>query len=307
MEISAMALAHSTRIPVEHRFPLHLRRSITSIRDLYEAGKQQRWNPDTDIAWSRFDPAAYDAAALQAARLTWSRRAWVEYAGLAETPAILIRFCLEAGRESDPKYFLTVRNTEEAWQIESCHRYAGVLGGYVDQPSSVREKTLFNQYRHRHALDAEESADAFFVVHSAVEDSLELELCRAYLDDARDPVARQILEKSTQAKERHAAFGWLYATERAARWSAPERAQVSAQVLAYLRDIELAGYHCAWLGDPASAEARAAQATSEAGLGAASQERERDLLCDYVAAVRARLGELGVDLPELSHPALGRL
>ena len=302
-----MVPAHSTRIPVEHRFPLHLKRSITSIRELYEAGKQQRWNPDTDIAWSRFDPAAYDAAALEAARLTWSRRAWVEYAGLAETPAILIRLCLESGRESDPKYFLTVRNTEEAWQIESCHRYAGLLGGYVDQPSCAREKALFNQYRHRHALDAEESADAFFATHSAVEDGLELELCRAHLDNARDPVARQLLEKSTRAKERHAAFGWLYVAERAAHWDTAERARVSAQISAYLQDIELAGYHCSWLGDPAGAEARAAQAASLAGLGAASQDRERAVLCDYVAAVRARLGELDVSLPELHHPALGRL
>ena len=54
-------------------------------------------------------------------------------------------------------------------------------------------------------------------------------------------------------------------------------------------------------------EARAAQAASLAGLGAATQEQERGLLCDYVAGVRARLDELDVSLPQLSHPALGRL
>ncbi len=302
-----MTQAPSTKILVESRFPLELKRSIDSIRELYEIGKQQRWNPETDIAWPAFKPEHYDAATRDAARLVWSRRAWIEYSGLAETPAILIRLCLEAGRESDPKYFLTVRNTEEAWQIESAHRFAQLLGGYVDQPASAQQKALFNQYRHRQALDAEQHADAFFTTHSAVEDGLELQLHRAYLANATDSVAHQLLEKSVQAKERHVAFGWLYVTECAARWSDADRAAIGAHAHQYLQDIELMGYHCPSLGAPDGDEARAAEIAAQAGLGAVSRAVEQGIFIDYVASVRARLDEFGVALPALVHPTLGQL
>ncbi len=302
-----MTQTPSTKILVENRFPLELKRSIVSIRELYETAKQQRWNPETDIAWTQFTPQNYDAAAIDAGRLVWSRRAWLEYAGLAETPAILIRLCLEAGRESDPKYFLTIRNTEEAWQIESAHRFAQLLGGYIDRPSSARQKALFNQYRHRQALDAEQHADAFFTTHSAVEDGLELELHRAYLANATDPVAYQLLEKAVQAKERHVTFGWLYVAERAANWSDADRAAIGAHVHKYLQEIELSGYHCPWLAQPDGAEASAAETAAKAGLGAATRATEQGIFVDYVASVRERLGEFGVTLPPLTHSALGQL
>ncbi|MGS1109588.1 hypothetical protein ACVCNH_25325 [Achromobacter anxifer] len=292
--------AATTRIPVERRFPLTLKQSITSIRELYETGKQQRWAPETDIPWASLDLGALDAQVRDAARLTWSRRAWVEYAGLSETPALLVRLCLESGRESDPKYFLTVRNTEEAWQIECFHRYATLLGGYLNRPPSPRQEAIFNQCRHRQVLDAACNADAFFTTHAAVEDGLELELFRAYLENAREPVARRILEQCVQAKERHATFGWLYVAERAAAWSDADRAAVAQAVSGYLNEVELRGYHCPWLAEPDGPESRANALTAEAGLGAASAEREYEVLWSYLETVTRRLAEFGVELPGIA-------
>jgi len=96
----------SGEIPTERRFPLHLEPAIGTIRDLYDAAKQARWDPERDIPWHSFDHARYSAEVLAAAALSWSRKAWTEYGGLPETPALIIRFCLEHERESDPKYFL---------------------------------------------------------------------------------------------------------------------------------------------------------------------------------------------------------
>lgn len=289
--------ASATRIPVERRFPLTLRQSITSIRELYETGKQKRWVPETDIPWAAFDAGSLDAPVREAARLTWSRRAWVEYAGLSETPALLVRLCLESGRESDPKYFLTVRNTEEAWQIECYHRYATLLGGYVNRPPDPRREAVFNQCRHRQVLDAGCNADAFFTAHAAVEDGLELALYQAYLANATEPVARRILEQSVQAKERHATFGWLYVAERAAQWSDADRAAVADAVARYLDEVELGGYHCPWLADPGGAESRALELTAQAGLGAVSCAQEQEVLQAYLETVQRRLGDFGVELP----------
>ncbi|GAB2906759.1 hypothetical protein LSG25_01925 [Paralcaligenes sp. KSB-10] len=297
--------AHTTKIPVERRFPVSLTQSIGSIRELYETGKESRWNPEADIAWNDFDAGKFEQASLDAARLVWSRRAWVEYAGLYETPALLVRLCLEAGRESDPKYFLTVRNTEEAWQIESCHRYAKLLGGYIDRPPQAESEVVFNQYRHRQILDAEQDADIFFTVHSAVEDGLELELFRAYLDNATEPVAQQILQKSVQAKERHVAFGWTYVSERVGMWSDAQRTAVAIGVHDYIQNIEMRGYHCPWLSGSADAETRAAEVAALAGLGASTQAREQVIFLSYIAGVRIRLKTFGIELPGFAHPRLG--
>lgn len=300
------AQSHATRIQVEQRFPLSLSRSIVSIRDLYETGKNARWEPKKDLPWNDFAAADYSAEALAAARLVWSRRAWIEYTRLSETPAVLIRFCLEQGRESDPKYFLTVRNTEEAWQVESYHRFAALMGGYINRPPQTGEEAIFNQYRHRQALDAEQALDAYFTAYSAVEPGLELALFQACLANARDPLAHAILEKAVQSKERHARFGWLYVAERAQRWSDADREQVAVQVARYLQDIELKGYHCPSLNG-ASEEAAAAELAAESGLGAITPEQEAALFVDYVAGVRTRLQEHGVALQALTHSTLGTI
>src|SRR6185312_13735605 len=210
-----MPRGFSGEIPVERRFPLHLEPAIGSIRDLYDTAKQSRWDPERDIPWSGFDPSRYGPEVLAAARLSWSRKAWTEYGGLPETPALIIRFCLERERESDPKYFLTVRNTEEAWHLECCHRFAESCGGYIAEPANSRYRELFNQGLHREALDASRHLDAYVAAHIGIQDGLDLELTRLHRDNAADPVARAILDRLVADKTRHAAFGWFYLERRA--------------------------------------------------------------------------------------------
>ncbi|MCW5770034.1 MAG: hypothetical protein KIT16_00260 [Rhodospirillaceae bacterium] len=300
--------AQPTAILVERRFPLDLSHTIATIRDLYDASKAARWDPIGDIPWDRFDVSTYDAATLAAARLSWSRRTWTEYTGLPETPALLIRFCLEVGREADPKYFLSVRSTEEAWHVEACHRFAKVLGGFVDAPADPAYAALFETAPHRRALDADISLDGYVAAHCAVEDGLELELWRGYLANARDPVAQALLARCVEDKKRHAAFGWLYLEERARNWDAPTRETVRAAVAALLQESELKGYHCAWLaGDMAADVVAADRATAAAGLGALTPEEEATILRNYMATAREKLHALGVELAPVDDPRTGRL
>lgn len=298
-----------TPLAVERRFPLDLRRSIVSIRELYETGKQQRWVPEKDIDWAQLAPTDWPAPVREAARRVWSRRAWIEYTGLAETPALLIRFCLELDRESDPKYFLTVRNTEEAWHVECFHRYAKAMGGYHARPDDPAWEPVLNRTLYRDALNAMRSLDAYVAVHCAVEDGLELALFRLYAGNAREPVAARILQKALAAKERHASFGWLYLEERAARMDTALRQEVVAQVSAWLQGVAFAGYQVPSLATAIDASAQAADATlvAEAGLGAATPESEQQAFVDYLVNARARLAQLGLALPALRHPVLGSL
>lgn len=296
----------TTPILVERRFPLELKRSIISIRDLYESSKAGRWMPDKDIAWDRFDATASEAA-RDAARLVWSRRAWLEYTGLAETPALLIRFCLELDRESDPKYFLAVRNTEEAWHLECFHRYAKALGGYLNAPSDKRWEAVLNRTLYRDALDASQSLDGYVAVHCAIEDGIELALYKLYAGNAREPVAAQILAKAVADKERHASFGWLYLEERAARMDDAAKAAIVSQIDAWLKHVAFAGYQIPSLSteiDTGEYDA-AAMLAAEAGLGAATPVQEQQTFRQCIADARMRLAQLGFALPMVSHPVLG--
>ena len=293
-----------TPILIERRFPLDLAHSITSIRDLYDTSKQERWDPGAHIDWHTFDPSVYDERSLAAARLSWSRRTWIEYTGLPETPALLIRFCLEVGREADPKYYLSVRNTEEAWHVEACHRFAECLGGYIAEPLVPAYAETFNQSFHRQALDADRSLDGYVAARCALADGLDLELWRGYLANAVDAVAQRILSLCVADKQRHAAFGWHYLESRAPAWTRDEIAVISEAVATYFETVERRGHHCAWLvpEDAAADVVEADRVTARAGLGALAPEDERDIVIRYLARTREKYASLGIPADRLSLP-----
>jgi hypothetical protein len=286
------------RLLVERRFPLELNVTLPQIRELYDSGKAGRWNPHRDIDWSALRAEDYDAPVREAARRTWSRRLWMEVTGLTETPALLVRFCMETGRESDPKFFLTVRNTEEAWHIECYERITEAFGGRLTRPVDRGYESAFNRNLHRRVLDAAQPLDAYVACYAAFEDGLELELCRTWRGNASNPAIAAVLDHILADKERHAAFGWLYLASRASHWTEAERELIAAQLTAHIRDTELKGYHCPWLApEHAAAEAQADIACAAAGLGAATRAEEEETMATYVANARQKLAEMGVVLP----------
>src|SRR3989475_11411336 len=102
MGMSATSEPHASRLLrayqaqekrfVERRFPLEFAPEVPALRELYSQAKGFHWNPETDIAWDRFDASRYTKATREAARRTWGRRAWSVYPGLAEGTALRGRF-----------------------------------------------------------------------------------------------------------------------------------------------------------------------------------------------------------------------
>lgn len=299
--------ATPTPIQVERRFPLHLHEDDTPIRQLYETAKQSRWNPESTLSWGRHGLDQVSPAAREAARRVWSRRAWVEYTGMAETPALLIRFCLELNRESDPKYFLTVRNTEEAWHIECFHRYAEACGGYIDRPSHPGWEPVFNRTQYRDALNAGVSIDAYVAVHCAFVDGLELLLAQAWAAQVTEPLAKSMLAQCLKDYERHAQFGWLYAKRRAVTMSDEVREHVAQGLKRHIEDVEFAGYHCVGLASQldASAEVADLQTMSAAGLGAVTAEQEVEIFRECLSRTRRGFADWGLNLPHMEHRRWG--
>lgn len=287
---------------VERRFPLHLEPAILTIRDLYHQAKKAKWDPEKHIPWADFDATRYGVEQLAAGRLSWSRRAWTEYGGLPETPAILVRFCLELEGESDPKLFLSVRGTEEAWHTECCYRFADTQGGYITRPSNPTYESLFNQDFHREAFDPGLTLDSYVGAHVAILDGIDLELYRGYLRYATDPVARAILKRLVQDKERHVAFGWVYLNTRKPKWTQERIAEIAGEIETVLGDLEFNGYHCAWLvPENAAADVVAAdRITRAAGLGALTPEEERAIFRRWYADTRSQLAKLGIAIADRS-------
>lgn len=284
---------------IERRFPLEMNVTLPEIRGLYDSGKAGRWNPMRDIDWNGLAADRYDEPVRRAARRTWSRRLWVEATGLTETPALLMRFCMEVGREIDPKFYLTVRNTEEAWHVECFDRIAEAFGGRIAAPADRAYEAAFNRNLHRRVMNAEQHLDSYVACFSAFEDGLELELFRTWRAGATNAAIAAVLDRVIADKERHAAFGWHYLASRAPHWSAKERALIADELTTHVRETELKGYHCPWLApEHATAEAEADAVTATAGLGAAPRASEEDTLADYVANARAKLAEFGVILPK---------
>ncbi|QRG06558.1 hypothetical protein EZH22_27120 [Xanthobacter dioxanivorans] len=286
------------RLLVERRFPLEMNVTLPQIRDLYDTGKAGRWNPHRDVDWGALAPEGYPEPVREAARRTWSRRVWTESTGLTETPALIVRFCMEVGREIDPKFYLTTRNTEEAWHVECFDRLAEGFGGRIARPAAPAYEAVFNRHLHRRVMGAGQMLDAYVAAHAAFEDGLELELARAWRAHASNPAVQGVLDHVIADKERHAAFGWLYLAARAEGWSKDERETIASELCDYVRDVVLKGYHCPWLApELARAEAEADAIVADAGLGGAPRAAEEDALATYAGNARTRLAELGITLP----------
>lgn len=283
---------------VERRFPLEMNVTLPEIRALYDSGKAGRWNPLRDVDWSALGADGYDAPVREAARRVWSRRAWLEATGLTETPALIVRLCMEIGREIDAKFYLTTRNTEEAWHVEAFDMIAEAFGGRFVAPSNAAHEDVYNRNLHRKVLDATQHLDAYVAAHAAFEDGLDLELAKAWRNAATNPAIAKLLDYVVADRERHAAFGWLYLESRAKDWTDEDRTKIADELVAYVNEVLLKGYQCPWLcEEDARAEAEAEESLVGTGLGVAGREVEAEVIAAYVANARERLAEWGVDLP----------
>jgi len=197
-----------------------------------------------------------------------------------------VRFCLERQRESDPKYFLSLRGAEDAWHLDACHGFADRLGGFIAEPANKEYARRFNQTLHREVLDADFGLDAYVAAYVALRDQLEAALLEASLAATREPVMAQALELMLRDKRRHAQFGWLYLAERKSQFDTVRASEMLERF--YASGLMVPGY------DPGVAQdvAQAIEIAAQAGLGVAS-------FADQKAALQRALADArcGLSLP----------
>src|ERR1700758_1921858 len=96
---------------LEQRYPLSLRSAMPDGWQLWQRAKTLEWDPQTDIPWEELRPERYSAEQRRPAQMYWSRRPWGEYGAIPESPALLLRFCLDP-RLPDLQFFFTMRTME---------------------------------------------------------------------------------------------------------------------------------------------------------------------------------------------------
>ena len=295
---------------VERRFPLSFAPEVPALRELYSQAKGLRWNPETDIAWDRFDPSRYAKATCEAARRTWSRRAWSVYPGLTESTALLIRFCLESGALGmDAKLFLSFRPAEEAKHLEVCHVLAERLGGYDPDPGEPGLARISNQPFAQVALDGDVPVEAYIAALGALDDQLDLNLYVSHLQQSKDETVRTALRLIASDRARHVAFAWAFLDHRVPALDARGRSAVIDAVREVLENVILAGYRNTWLLPEKSREPwlGAEEETARQGLGASSAAQERSVLRATIAQVRERFAAWKLELPRVEHAELGTI
>ena len=223
---------------VERRFPLQFAPEVPALRELYSQAKAFHWNPETDIAWERFDPSRYPKPTLEAARRTWSRRAWGVYPGLTESTALLIRFCLESGSLGmDAKLFLSFRPAEEAKHLEVCHMLAERLGGYEPDPGEAGLARASNHPFTQAALDPDIPVEAYIAALGALDDQLDLNLNLSHLRQSKDELVRTAIRLIAGDRARHVAFAWAFLGSRIPALDAQGRAAVLDTVRDFLANV----------------------------------------------------------------------
>ena len=287
---------------IERRFPVRLGQQVGSLEEAYRREKSANWNPVSDIPWDLLEVNGREQRDRDAARLMWSRRLWVAYGYLSETPATLIRLFLELDRPISPKFFLTVRNTEEACHIAAMQRMAEAYGGYISKPGSAAYATTLNLDLSQRILHADTAIDAYVLAHCAIKIGAEAVLYKQHGAYVKNKAIATTLGLIAEDKRRHAAFGWDFVTDRIHSWDDVDRAAANDEIVRAVDEIILSGFLTPFLAAPgvADGEKAAEEHISLAGLGCADEEQQRQALASFLAATQKKLNGLSIDMPNFS-------
>ncbi|MEJ0071860.1 MAG: ferritin-like domain-containing protein [Pseudomonadota bacterium] len=291
----------------EARFPLALDVQVRKIRDLFPrrdsqpvgsahrhrlVGARRGWCSTTSIATAR--------------GFIGAGRAWSEYGAISESPALLIRFLPGAARTPTCATSSRFGPRKNRAHAEACYLMAEKLGGYIPQPVLADyQKNVVTHGVRKMALDPEVPLEAIIAALVCAAEEIAFDVFRHLVEITPHPVANQVLRSVMRDEVRHCAFGWAYLEHRVPQMSRAELEVVEHAVIVMMEQVELNGYHSAWLApdSPASGvENEADRLTWEAGLGATVEELEKPIFIDSVQRIRRQLAGLGINMPMFNHP-----
>jgi len=304
-----MDRAESPAYVPEDRYPLALAPQMPDVWELWQRSKTLEWDPQTDIPWEELRPERYPREQILAARMYWSRRTWGEYGAISESPALLLRFCLE-NRHPDLRFFFTMRTMEEGRHAEASWLMADRLGGYFPAPHNPPTAGAVGTHGvRRMAFDPDTALEGIFASLVCAAEEILIDVFKATVDRASNPAVRRLMELILRDEVRHIAFGWQCLDAWAPSFTPDVVRSIERAVVTMIENVEFRGYRNLWLavegGDATPAEIEADQISCAAGLGGSTPEDEMRVFPAFLRKIRTRMAPWGVTIPLFKHPRLG--
>src|SRR2546430_13329651 len=178
----------------EQRYPLPLKSAMPDVWALWQRAKTLEWDPQTDIPWEELHPERYSAEQVLAAQMYWSRRTWGEYGAISESPALLLRFCLER-RLPDLQFFFTMRTMEEGRHAEASWLMAERVRRYFPHPQNPPTARAVGTHRVRPtALEPHTAAQGNFASLLRPAREILIDVFQATVTKATNPAVRRLME-----------------------------------------------------------------------------------------------------------------
>src|SRR2546427_1022987 len=241
----------------------------------------------------------------------WSRRTWGEYGAISESPALLLRFCLER-RLPDVLFSFSMRTMEEGRHAQASWLMAERLGRYFPQPQTPPTAGAVGTHGvRRMAFDPETSLPGIFASLVCAAEEILIDVFKSTVHKATNQAVRRLMELILRDEVRHIAFGWQCLDAWAPSFTPETVRNIEVAVTTMIEQVEFRGYRNLWLaiegGSATPAEIEADRISCEAGLGGSTPEDEMAIFPEFLTQVRKRMTPYGVQLKLFDHPRLGKV
>ena len=282
-------------LPIEVRYPLDLTPVVQSLREYFISVNRSLPSAIKELDLSSSDFGDYSPDQRDAAALVWSARSWVEYNGVSESQALLVRICLERDREVDLKYALAARAAERALYADYCRQMAESLSRYYRNTNSTTLNQLYKTSTIRNILDINQHPDGSLAGYLLAIAEFDRDWWSTCFETTSIESVKKVVSRCLNSKDVQLAAFWTYFEHREKSFSNSCRETIAQSIERAMSSRNLAVAIPA-LGVKSGTEplCEAGLTIVDSGLGDASYEMQVTAALRTFHEMQSRFEALGI-------------